>query len=79
LWVKFWDRVPYGTPNVKAPGKYEDLGQRIKGSTSDLIVRCATAFPYATPLLDKVLMAASPRQTIVAPPAGVTRCDSGPR
>lgn len=71
LWVKFWDRVPYGTPNVKAPGKYDDLSQRMKGATSGLIVRCATAFPYATPLLDKVLMAASPHQTMVASPADV--------
>lgn len=71
VWVKTWDRVPYSTPNVDAPGKYEDLKQRFLGFTSDLILRFATAFPYATPLCDKMLMAASPNQTIVAPASEV--------
>lgn len=67
VWVKFWDRVPYGTPNVKAPGKGEDRQQRIKGFTSDLLLRAATAVPRATPIVDRILMAATPQQTMVAP------------
>jgi hypothetical protein len=71
VWVKFWDRVPYDTPNVNAPGKHDDRSQRVKGFTSGLILKAATAVPGLTPLGDKALMAASPRQTMVAPAAAV--------
>jgi hypothetical protein len=67
VWVKFWDRVPCDTPNVNAPGKHEDFQQRVKGFTSNLILKVATALPRTTPLADKILMAASPNQTMVAP------------
>jgi hypothetical protein len=67
VWVKFWDRVPYDTPNVKAPGRFEDLSQQIKGATSNQIVQIAAAVPRLTPLLCKVLMAASSKGTMVAP------------
>jgi L-gulonolactone oxidase len=71
VWVKYWDRVPYDTPDVNAPGKYEDLKQRFIGFSSDLILRWATAVPRLTPLCTKVLMAASAKGTMVALPYDV--------
>ena len=67
VWVKTWDRVPYETANVNAPGRFEDLKQRVLGVTSDLILKTATNFPLLTPILQKTLMAATPNQTMIAP------------
>ncbi len=66
VWVKTWDRVPYFVPDIKAPGRFENLRQRMLGATSDAILKVATECPSLTPILQKTLMAATPEQTIIA-------------
>jgi hypothetical protein len=71
VWVKTWDRVSGDVASVNAPGRFENLKQRILGATSDAILKVATNFPRLTPLLCHTLMAPTPEKTMIASPADV--------
>lgn len=66
VWVKTWDRVSYDVASVNAPGRLEDLKQRILGASSDAILKVATNITSLTPILEKTLMAATSERTMIS-------------
>lgn len=68
LWTKTWDRVPLDTPDLGLPGLRRDRFQQWATSTGGgALLVAATHFPKLTPLVSRMLSAATPSRTLIGP------------